>query len=195
MNPVKQMMTAFIIIGACLGIAAFVLVLTSKQNCDTKEQYYSTEECIDDNDVKDKLNWFCTTVCTKPQNLPSPTKGGKAMCKGNCEKYDKICQQICNTVVYDRRGCYGSGCTPKWMWDGCTVNEKTNNDICDDDEACLSNNQPYTVSTTAPVSLGVDSTSSNKHHSLAPGIIVLIVIAALVMLLTIRQMIINYAKA
>lgn len=48
---------------------------------------------------------------------------------------------------------------------------------------------------TAPVSLSVDSTSSNKHHSLAPGIIVLIIIAALVMLLTIRQMIINYAKA
>jgi len=190
MNTVKQMISLFIVIGACLGIVAFVLALTSKQNCDTKEHYESSE-CIDHNNlIKNKLNWFCSEVCTKPSNLPTPIKGAKKSCGSDCEKYDKICQQICNTVADDL-----SGVGDLWVWDGCTVNEKTNNDICDDDEACLSNNQPYAVGATAPVSLGVDSTSSNKHHSLAPGIIVLIVIATLVMLLTIRQMIINYAKA
>ena len=192
MNTVKQMISLFIVIGACLGVAAFVLELTSKQNCDTKEQYYSTAQCIDDNIIKNKLNWFCNSVCTKPGNLPPPTKGGKAICKSqnNCEKYDKICQQFCNMVTYDL-----SGVGDLWLWNDCTVNEKTNNDICGDDTDCRKNNQPHMVSATAPVSLSVDSKSSNKHHSLAPGIIVLIIIAALVMLLTIRQMIINYAKA
>ena len=32
------MIALFIVIGACLGIAAFVMVLTSKQNCQTKEK-------------------------------------------------------------------------------------------------------------------------------------------------------------
>jgi hypothetical protein len=40
MNTGKQMIALFIVIGACLGIAAFVLVLTSKQNCQTKENLY-----------------------------------------------------------------------------------------------------------------------------------------------------------
>jgi len=41
MNTGKQMIALFIVIGACLGIAAFVLVLTSKQStkCPTRENY------------------------------------------------------------------------------------------------------------------------------------------------------------
>ena len=38
MNTGKQLIALFIVIGACLGIAAFVMVLTSKQNCQTKEK-------------------------------------------------------------------------------------------------------------------------------------------------------------
>ena len=46
------MIALFIVIGACLGIAAFVLVLTSKQStkCPTKEKlsYYEVEVGLDD---------------------------------------------------------------------------------------------------------------------------------------------------
>ena len=190
MNTVKQMISLFIVIGACLGIVAFVMVLTSKQNCDTKEHYESSDCNYTDNAAKDSLNRFCLNVCKIPDN--PPTKGGKVMCNSSCKKYDKLCQQFCNTVAHDRSGGRGKD----WWWKSpCTVNDKTNNDVCGDDEDCRKNIYPHMVSATAPVSLSVDSKSSNKHHSLAPGIIVLIVIAALVMLLTIRQMIINYAKA
>ena len=47
MNTGKQMIALFIVIGACLGIAAFVLVLTSKQStkCPIKENLvYSAVE-------------------------------------------------------------------------------------------------------------------------------------------------------
>ena len=39
MTTLQTIMTVFIAIGVCLGIAAFILVLTSKQNCQTKEGY------------------------------------------------------------------------------------------------------------------------------------------------------------
>jgi hypothetical protein len=197
MNTVKQMISLFIVIGACLGIVAFVLALTSKQNCDTKERYESSDCNGADNIIKDSLNRFCRYVCKIPDVLPSPpappVTSFKAMCTSSCKKYDKLCQQFCNTVAHDRSGGRGKS----WAWDlDCYVNDKTNNDICGDDTDCRKNGgEPHMVSATAPVSLSVDSKSSNKHHSLAPGIIVLIIIAALVMLLTIRQMIINYAKA
>ena len=37
MNTGKQMIALFIVIGACLGIAAFVMVLTSKQSTKCKQ--------------------------------------------------------------------------------------------------------------------------------------------------------------
>ena len=44
MNTGKQMIALFIVIGACLGLVAFILVLVKKQNCQTKEPL-TTSSC------------------------------------------------------------------------------------------------------------------------------------------------------
>ena len=36
---IKQIINTFVVIAACLGLAAFILVLVKKQNCQTKEPF------------------------------------------------------------------------------------------------------------------------------------------------------------
>ena len=63
MNTGKQMIALFIVIGACLGIAAFVLVLTSKQptKCPTKENY-----CTNDSECTQR-NYICYKGACVPE--------------------------------------------------------------------------------------------------------------------------------
>ena len=44
MNTGKQIINTFVVIAACLGLAAFILVLVKKQNCQTKEPL-TTSSC------------------------------------------------------------------------------------------------------------------------------------------------------
>ena len=62
---IKQIINTFVVIAACLGVAAFVLVLVKKQNCQTKEPL-TTTSCgnLDDDKSKniEKFDWESNTI-------------------------------------------------------------------------------------------------------------------------------------
>ena len=45
---IKHITNIFIVIAACLGLAAFILVLVKKQNCQTKESLTTSCGKLDD---------------------------------------------------------------------------------------------------------------------------------------------------
>ena len=49
---IKYIINTFVAIAACLGVAAFILVLIPKQNCQTKEKLVATNS---ESDVGDEL--------------------------------------------------------------------------------------------------------------------------------------------